>query len=80
MRNRLGAIAGGTGGFVGAPTGSTGAAGAADWINAFAFAVASALHAGQNTGAGIRPFTGSTSNLNFVPQSQRTLISMDSGG
>jgi hypothetical protein len=40
---------------------------AASWaaISALAAAVPSALQAGQLTANGIRPFTGSTSNLNF---------------
>jgi hypothetical protein len=39
-------------------------------------AVPSAPHEGQLTGAGMRPWTGSTSNLYFVPQGHWILISI----
>src|SRR5437870_7229494 len=42
-----------------------------DRTMAFACAVASIPHVGQFTGAGIRPLTSSTSNLNFVPHWRR---------
>jgi hypothetical protein len=58
--------------------GSVEAAPAMVWIAALAWSVVSAPHPGQNTGAGIRLLMGSTSNLNFVPQVQRTLISIHS--
>jgi hypothetical protein len=45
-----------------------------------AWSVASAPHSGQLTGAGIRPLTGSTSNLNFVPQEQTILSSISASG
>jgi hypothetical protein len=45
-------------------------------ISAFVAAVLSAPHTGQLTGAGVCPFTGSTSNLNFAPHGHRILISI----
>ena len=48
-------------------------------ITTFADAVPSAPHVGHWIGPGILPFTGSTSNLNFEPQAQTTLISIIGG-
>ncbi len=45
-------------------------------INSLAAVVASYPQAGQLTGAGSCMFTGSTSNLNFVPQPQSILTSI----
>lgn len=45
-------------------------------MSAFVSSVRSCPQAGQRTGPGDRPFTGSTSNLNFAPQPQRILISI----
>ena len=45
-------------------------------IRTFAWEVPSAPHTGHATEKGMRPSTGSTSNLYFVPQSQKTLSSI----
>ena len=57
-----------------------GLAAAVCWMNSLAWEVPSTPQAGQLTGHGIRWFTGSTSNLYFVPQAHRTLISMGPRG
>src|SRR6184192_1276108 len=62
---RTGAAAPGAG--AGAGVGTAVAGADIERKASFAWSVASAPHAGQFTGAGIRPLTGSTSNLNFVP-------------
>jgi len=78
------AAAWGGGGAAGATKMAEGRAGglaaAVCWMTWLAWVVPSAPQAGQLTGHGIRWFTGSTSNLYFVPQAHRTLISMGPRG
>lgn len=71
---RMGAGAGGA--LLTEPIGASGD----DWDSCamtwFALAVPDAPQTGQVTSHGMRPFTGSASNLIFCPQSQWILISM----
>jgi hypothetical protein len=61
----------------GAGAADTGAAAASfSAINVLVVSVLSLPQAGHFTGPGERPLIGSTSNLNFVPQGQRILISI----
>jgi hypothetical protein len=50
------------------------------WMIALVESVLSFPQEGQWTGPGERPFTGSTSNLNFAPQGHRILISILNDG
>jgi hypothetical protein len=75
-RTRAGAAVGAAG--AGAAAGATGED--IERKTSLACPVVSAPHSGQLTGAGMRPFTGSTSNLNFVPHSQTTLSSINASG